>query len=455
MAVLTLGAATVARAQGGPYWKISNTYVKALAWSTTRYGVTHTGTNTLPNSDVQMGGSGYTNVKLVETIQVTPTLSWVNADGSPGVNPPSPVYVAEHGYSFASGIGATLAATADDGLSDTEVAQNPGELSEGIHLIQRQGGGGTITLPAITVTTTADVSDTGYALAEVSWSFSVYIDTRGVTISSTNDPTYHRVVVNGAPTRVMDLRNADGSLDCNMVDSQDGFQYDNYFANPWGAWHTNSTYAWTESTNGDNADGTFGGGANPGGIDETYVDTTKGGEDQIILALVDPSDGAQCKNNYMMHFHDKYEDWVKTSQVDYPAPNPTNTNHPGWTIVGESTNNTSLTQTYTVTISQSATMTESGTVGTEFVTQIGDPAAYLQFKINDSITCGSQITASLTQSISVSVEPYATVYVFTAPIYSDLYGTCSLWDAHGYNSDVAWSGVFCAGGVLQEASSND
>ena len=453
--MLTLGAATVARAQGGPYWKITYTYVKSLAWSTTKNGVTHTGTNTLPNADVQMGGSGYSNVKLVETIQVAPTLSWVNSDGSPGANPPSPVYVAEHGYSFASGIGATVAASADDGISDAEVAQNPGQLSEGIHLIQRQGGGGTITLPAITVATTSNVTDTGYALAEVSWAFSVNIDTRGVTISSTNDPTYHRAIVNGAATRVMDLRNADGSLDCNMVDTGDGTQDISYFANPWGTWHSGSTYAWTESTNEDDASGTFGGGTNPGGISETYTDTTKGGEDQITLALADPSDGAQCKNNYNMHFHDKYEDWVKTNQVDYPQGLPTMSNHAGWTFQAQYTNGTSQPVTYTFTVTTSYTTTESGTIGGQVVTQLSDPIGFAQFQANESITCGSQVTQTVTGAATVTVQPGATKYFWTAPVLSDYYGVCSLWGASGYSSDLLWAGVWCAGGQGAEVTTDE
>lgn len=100
------------------------------------------------------GGSTIINGDDEDTI--TATLTWVPAAGQDKTSdpPPSKVHLREAGYAWEAslwggpGSAPSGAGTADDGLGDPV---NASGTSQGIHLIQRDGSSGTITLDPVTL----------------------------------------------------------------------------------------------------------------------------------------------------------------------------------------------------------------------------------------------------------------------------------------------------------------
>ncbi len=215
-----------------------------------------------------------------------------------------------------------------------------------------------------------------------------------------------------------------------------------YTGHPVGGWNDNSEYHWYSSLIGAAAGGLFGPSL-PATFLLTYSAPTAapGTADHINLRLTDSVDAATATSNYYLRFHGKYEDWHRSSQMDHPVAYVSGTTNPDWTYFNKYQNDTDVAQTVHITITEQLQKTKSGTIASEVATQATNPAGFLAFKVNESITSTTQVTSSITQTIDVTIPPHKTVKVYIAMVWSDLAGTCSTWGLHGYSGDVNWTGI--------------
>ncbi len=294
-----------------------------------------------------------------EESTVTTTLTWMPANGDSVMDPPPdknhPVHLIEHGYAYESSLGGgSGAGTADDGLGDPRDA---GGVSQGNHLIVKDGSSGTITLDPVTVKAINPVStyQSGYpggggggggypGGGGPGWdwtggigaiSFYVYLDPsaspRSVTITSSIDPTYHKgsaITDNGAPQPVQDLPGPDGTVQANTVKpGPDPQNIDiTYYANPVGAWTPDSSYQWhiAQGTSSSYPSGTF---TMPGDppysqLLQYYLYQIPGKPSQsehAFIHLTDAGDGANATANYYVNWHDAVENWLPNGS-SFPMP---------------------------------------------------------------------------------------------------------------------------------------
>ncbi len=237
-----------------------------------------------------------------EESTVATTLTWMPANGDAALDPPPdkdhPVHLIEHGYAYESSLGggssspSSGSGTADDGLGDP---RDGGGISQGNHLIVKDGSSGTITLDPVALKAINPVSTYqsdypgggggggGYpggggpgwdwTGGEGAISFYVYLDPsaspRAVTISANVDPTYYKVPDANNPVDdngdvnyygVAHIRAADGTMSGDVglpITEYDTYDHAigpvswtpiTYHANLSGIWQTaNSSYNWFSS----------------------------------------------------------------------------------------------------------------------------------------------------------------------------------------------------------------
>ena len=91
------------------------------------------------------------------------------------------------------------------------------------------------------------------------------------------------------------------------------------------------------------------------------------------------------------------------------------------------------------TFNYSRQLTEQATLGGQVVTQLTDPAGFVSFQSNWSITSTTQITSSKSIADTIPVAPHTRVIYYCAPMYGEMQGTCSRWGVHGYEDESVWS----------------
>ena len=153
------------------------------------------------------GGSAIIDGDNEET--VTATLTWVPAAGQTlQSDPPSePVHIHESGYAIEESLGSGPGTgTADDGLGDPAVGGSGSQQSQGVHVLQKDGSSGTITLNAVTLKAINPVSTwqsypnyPGYYYWDwtggqdaVSFNVAVVNDNRAVIITSPIETSYYK-----------------------------------------------------------------------------------------------------------------------------------------------------------------------------------------------------------------------------------------------------------------------
>ena len=428
------------------HWAFTQTPTGTVTFATTNaVGQTSSGSYpisaSMPYNNIAAGGTGCSQVQMSETVSLSILCQWVDGTGALANDPPTnPSFLLTFTSAY-NGSAAVITGSADDGLGDPSIVEPNGGSSQGKHLIQKNNPGNSFTLN-YTLTNTIDALDTTApynAVGSVGWGANIVVDDRRINISASIDPTYHR----GGPNQpVMNLADSDGNTTSDSWNADGALLAIGYTGVPFGSWPANSTYQWTETTEGQSANGTFGAGVNPDDLNVNYLTTPAPGSADTITIQAQSSDGAQAQNVYTLRFHNKYEDWVQLTKVHHPISSKTNP--PGstdWTEWKEWSNPNTPNMTVTVSFTLTYQETMQGSIGSELVTQLGDPAGYLSFKSNENITSTKQVTETATENTTMSVPIGYTLYVDTAPIYDALTGTCSLWGNNGYQNDPTWSGT--------------
>jgi len=372
--LLTLGLLAAPPARAGQ-WQV--TYSQTGSWSYTYYN-TSTGartpqsgqwdTLTAPNNTSGGGdGHGYSSVLSGLTDgTVTATLTWVPAAGQTlATDPPSsPVHIKEYAKaSWAAAWSANGSPTpsdadytgvlADDGLGDSAV----NGVSEGYHLIQRDGTSGTITLtcdlhahnPASVWKTSGYPGGgsgggypgsgggywtwTGGGLITTSFSVSIDDHSRSVTISSDIEDSYYKSADpdSGYPIQLKHVRNSDGSMkvDASVVPNTGilgggGYHADvTYTANPVNFLDAGDIGAYYWKHPGGSA------GENETPADKSITvhydfnaptSSTPLGVSNTTSVRCPDEDGATASNTYTVNWHYPYENWTKSGHNYELAP---------------------------------------------------------------------------------------------------------------------------------------
>ena len=408
------------------------------------------------------------------TTNVTITLTWVPDPGMTlATDPPptAPVILNEFQYAAwnataslnygASTTGLSIGdSTSSDGYGDAQTFDiyNPASFwgySSGNHLIQVDGSSGTITLTPGMMHMYAMMDCSGLppqegspsATAATYLEISIAPDNRAVTISSSLGQTHHRLA--GSPTTsVANVPGSDGTINADTLtpDNNGIANLITYTANYTGNWGASSSYKWFSSMIQDGEAGSFSSGTT---LDTEYSyfnpPASPGQTEHVYVHLTDSSDGANATANYYLKFHAKYEDWAEhTSQrVTHPATYVQGGTNAEYTFIGEYDNDTAVDQKPAQSLEWSTQKTESGTIGSSVVSQATDPAGYIQFSANEAITSSTQKTITYKLDPGVTVPAHTGIRVYVGPVSTDLFGTCSVWDEHGYvgSGDTNWFGT--------------
>jgi hypothetical protein len=281
----------------------------------------------------------------------------------------------------------------------------------------------------------------------VSVHLNVSVDTRNVTISSNIDTTHRRVA--GSPaTSAANVPGPDGTVNADTIaPDNDGIANTiTYTANYVGNWAASSSYKWFSSMLQDGEGGSF----DPGdALDTEYSyfnpPASPGQKEHVYIHLTDGADGANATANYYLKFHNKYEDWAEdaSKRVTHPASYVQGGTNADYNFIGAYYNDTSTDQKPAQSLEWSTQKTESGTIGSSVVSQATDPAGYIQFSANESITSSTQKTITYKLDPGVTVPAHTGIRVYVGPVSTDLFGMCSVWDQHGYvgSGDTNWYGT--------------
>lgn len=424
----------------GHYWEIS-------------YANTNTVNNHFERDKPTMGqmtptqsSGGSTIINGDEEATVTATLTWVPDASKDMTTDPPPdkdhkVHIIESGRAWQQSLGSGPGTgTADDGLGDS-AASDGGHTSQGVHLIQRDGSSGTITLDPVTLKAINPVStwQSGYpgggsgggypggggygywdwTGGEGSISFFVAVDPdvnpRSVTITSSIDPTYHKDPKTGKQANVAA---SDGTMTADSVNlwTQSPGPAITYYAHPTGSWDPNSSYHWYSKVMETSDAGTFA----PPPFPVQYPGFVST-QEHINLHCIDANDGASATANYYVNWHDEIEDWITIvdKRQDGTLVRVTPIYHP------ISEGKMSLETENKITVSQKAT--GEGSLGSDKV----------------GVKFGVELGVDFENSTKLSTEYSFIVgkanWVERRPFWEHREGTVDNYDTHGYAGLLNWT----------------
>ena len=164
--------------------------------------------------------------------------------------------------------------------------------------------------------------------------------------------------------------------------------------------------------------------------------------ERIHIHLIDGADQVNAEGYYFVTFHDKYEDWARTTTVSHPAAfNLTEgALNPDWTLFQGFENRAPTPLSTTVQLSQTMQLTETGSIELQANLQLTDPVAVATFQAKENITIAKMYTLSIATTLNVTVPPMYRAIVYLAAASEDRAGKCSLWELSGYAKDVTWTG---------------
>jgi hypothetical protein len=281
-----------------------------------------------------LGGSSTTFNSWINSVLPTPvsldlvvTATWQAANAQDP--PPTRVQLLETalaGYGVLGG-GLDITWQVDDSLGDTPVYTFGNSVqrtsqggAQGSHLLICDGSSGTFTF-----TRNLSVSSNSASLGFVgssTVSYSVAIDSRAVTISSSIDPTYHKDPLLG---KMANVPANDGTISAdsvnrianinNMLAGSYGGPAITYYGVPTGTWTAGSAYHWYSASQGTHAAGTFTLPNDPPYDFPVFYPLLITGKEHINLNCMDSNDGIQISANYYVKWHDEFENWF--TPVDF------------------------------------------------------------------------------------------------------------------------------------------
>ena len=302
----------------------------------------------------------------------------------------------------------------------------------------------------------------GYsALLSASVGFSVEIVNKGILISSNRDTTYGRGIENGVPVAVPNFPDEDGVTRADTKGNDDPSFIENpsqiisYQGNSYGSWGANSTYEW-QWTSGqiweysDPPSGTWSldwwGHGIPALILE-YTSPSHGMPDtveNVHLKAVDPGDQVSCENDYYLHFHYEYEDFVRLHDEFGPAMPAAGSEFngipAGWHEAATSQEGIDFEFNHEVSVE----------IGGEASVELGSGGEAFKkiLALKGGFRVSKKNTVKCTVKARYGTPPTGEIWhAFWAASYEKADGTCSVWGDAGYMADASWSANEVTGGI--------
>ncbi len=289
------------------------------------------------------------------------------------------------------------------------------------------------------------VVDPVYSECTLDFTYKLIPKNRSVMISSSIDPTYKRVLVNGVPTQVVNQSDAFGNTKADTLYPDESGSDVVFMAVPFKNWNSNSDYHWFSSL----TENWEKGGNAPSNIEALKInyknlDQSKEISDHIFLRVNGKDTSHDLKSNYYLKFHHNgSEDWHVTKRVEHPLPFVTKGKNPEWgDRIPILSNYTNTAQIYnrsdfikTFPIPNLSKIMESISIENRIVTKESDTSAFKTYlrKIGRDSTSSTN-----SMSLKTKIPPYTALEIYFAPMWTELSGICSEWDQHGYRGEIAW-----------------
>ena len=389
------------------------------------------------------------------------TAHWVDAQGNPASNPPAKVFV--HAWPWASWRINTdfdrpvdvISHSASDGNGDPENAPSYfGWVDNGDSQIPIYSDnlGTTLTAPIMLDGSSGTAKKEYTMSAQVNFTSNGPLGVVGVNcqlegrvlnfsgiITSSIDPTYHRGTGANGPMRVANTAGGSGNINADSRIPSDtpfsnGATDITFNASVSGDWGDRSYYHWYSQVKDFASSGYF----NPQPLTNTYVNSD-GKNENIDLHLMDGPTGYDMHIDYMIKFHDAYEDWTQKAKVRHPLSFVSGGQNPDWNYVFYVHNPTSkeqeqdLSQEFSLKLTMTGEIGGSGSVG---------PEGAKAFEINEKLTIGTEVAAKATATQKYMIPAYTDATCYAAISCEDRSGTTSLWDTSGYVFDTIWHGKY-------------
>ena len=429
-------------------------YNSSSAWPTS-YTASNSGTPALSQTPPLVNGNSAT-VTTSGTLRAK--LRWVYRDGDATLapNPPPQVIIRETAsasWSYTGNISnVTGSGSADNGKGGQyqTFSGTKGGYSFGAWSTQINSSSG-IVERSITISANASVQVVSpptlpNASLQAGGYYTVQLDNRAVSISSTLGMTYYRNGTTTPPTRVPHYVSPEGYIYTHSAKANafDTYPTLTYHASPVGSWSTNppTYYHWYSSVKDYAAWGYMSSLSIPDLVNTYTPGNNYSAPERIHIHLIDGADQVNAEGYYFVTFHDKYEDWVRTSTVSHPAVfNPAEgALNPDWTLFQNFVNSAPTPLSTTVQLSQTMQLTETGSIELQANLQLTDPVAVATFQAKESITIAKMYTLSIATTLNVTTPPMYRTKIYLAAAWEDRAGKCSLWELNGYTRDVNWTG---------------
>ena len=441
-------------AQSVGHWEIVDQATSGTASASWTNTDGTTGSNSYDVGYPAISASGYLRAASAQiTVTHDTTVAWLDDYGNPAPNPPAKLSLCIYADTNGSASGATsVYAEANDGLGDPSVHTSDQTSdyadSQGRHLKTFDGSLGVVYL-SDTMACSASAASSGYGdslnVAVCNFSYSIWLDLRGVGIYSNLDTTYYE-----GPnyTRVANVRSPSGAMKGDT--SALGYVYDfatsrtvQYDALVAGTFANGSHYHWWSAMTGQSGEGTFDNNVVPA-FTVTYSDNSNQGhdgqEDYIHVHLIDAADGANAENIYRLHFHCPVSEWTRftPNQTVPSSMQPTHDSHDGWTELGPFPNGGAQVGHETKTITTGSKVSVSGKVESTSGFTISEAGVSLAFSQNESVENGHEYSTSVAQSHTCDISGFSTGYMYWAWGTERRHGEFSGWGPNGYVGRQPW-----------------
>lgn len=161
----------------------------------------------------------------------------------------------------------------------------------------------------------------------------------------------------------------------------------------------------------------------------------------LRVRVTDDTDGFTDVAEKRMRVHFPIEEWQRHWTILHPLPEcPTYPYNyqPDWNFVGIQTTGLSTGVERTFTVSESRTISNTGTIGTEAGLQVGTEEAKVAFKTYENIETGVIYNVSCSATQKYTMYPGFRYYEFWAYQWEEKAGVCQIYGANGYQGESTW-----------------
>jgi DNA-directed RNA polymerase specialized sigma24 family protein len=161
----------------------------------------------------------------------------------------------------------------------------------------------------------------------------------------------------------------------------------------------------------------------------------------LRVRVTDNTDGFTDVAEKRMRVHFPIEEWQRHWTRLHPLPEcPTYPDNyrPDWNFVGIQTTGLSTGVERTFTVSESRTVSNTGTIGTESGLQVGTEEAKVAFKTYENIETGVSYNVSCSATQKYTMYPGFRYYEFWAYQWEEKAGICQIYGVNGYQGESMW-----------------